>query len=207
MTLRICPVMVVLALVGGGCAGYVKVDEPDKVLVDHIVQASTAGQAELNQLASLVSMANSGAAALVTGINQKLEDIKLNAKQVKSKIGPPENPTAYTPAASELARKESGASTGFWVGVGGFFLGLGGIALAVLKQTALGQAIQAVETLAGAGVNVKSKAAAGTLSPVDVKETYAAAVALAPPKVKAKIEAALTKVKSKIPVVGTTAAG
>lgn len=132
-------------------------------------------------------------------IKQAGADIEANATVIEKVEGPPKVDNPYSKEQSEKFRAEgeAAAKRGFMAAVGATLLTLGAIAWGILKQTALKHAADAVEALVSGGQNMKTKAAAGTLTPEDVTETFRAAVALAPPKAKAKIEETLKRVKGK----------
>jgi hypothetical protein len=139
-------------------------------------------------------------------VKQAGKDVKENATVIEKIKGEPATDVPYSPEASGAAR-EAGEKAGgwnFWGTLGGIAVTIGSLALAFLKTTAAKTAIEAVEVLVASGQKVKASAAAGTLTPEQVTETYKAAVALAPPAAKAKIEETLVRVKQKIEAVAPT---
>lgn len=132
-------------------------------------------------------------------VKQAGKDVKLNSTVIEKIQGPPKEDKSYSEKESAEARaKGESVSGGFWVGLGGIAVTIASLAWAFLKTTALKHAATAIETLVTSGQKVKEKAAAGTLTPEDVTETYKAAVELAPAPVKAKIEETLVRVKKKL---------
>jgi hypothetical protein len=176
-------IVVILALAGGGCAGSA---EESKNLNRQ------------NKHAGKFVKENSADPE----IKQAGADIEANAAVIEKVEGPPKEDNPYSKEQSEKFRAEgeAAAKRGFLAAAGATLLTIGAIAWALLKQTALKTALVAVETLVVGGQKMKAEAAAGTLTPDTVTETYRAAVALAPPKAKAKIEETLVRVKSKLPV-------
>jgi hypothetical protein len=197
--------LIILALAGGGCAtsSKEKVTKGDVQLVDQTVKSTSLTQANLELAIALLSSNPAAVAEALVAlkeVRQAAIDSRANAEQLQENFGAPEDPKPYTSENSDAARKQSkeehASSFSFWGAIGGGLAGLALTAWAVAKQTVLGQTI---DTLVKAGLNVRTKAAAGTVTAEDVKGVYKATVAIAPAKVQATIEGALAKVKERFP--------
>lgn len=195
-----------LALGLGGCVTKSTTTGGDLEVNHQTLGAADKAIGRLEAIEPLVADRPAVAEAIADA-KSALVDVKLNAEQQETVHGKPKDEIPYSPTEADKARKKSSsehAGGGFWKALLGIGVTLASLAWAFLKTTAAKQAVEAVENLAGAGLQVKAKAASGTLTAEDVKATYAAAVALAPPKVKATIEETLTRIKKKLP--STTAA-
>jgi hypothetical protein len=175
-----------LALMGGGCASG------DKETADLNRQNKHAG-------ALIEERADDPV------VKQAGKDVKDNATVIEKIKGEPAVDVPYSPEASGKAREAGEKATGGpWAAILGVGVTLASLAWAFVKTTALKHAAEAVETLVTAGQKTKAQAAAGALTPEAVTETYKAAVALAPPKAKAKIEETLVRVKERIAKVAAS---
>jgi hypothetical protein len=196
--------VLLLALAGGGCVtpSKEKVTKGDVQLVDQTVKSTSLTQANLELAIALLSSNPAAVAEALVAlkeVRQAAIDSRANAEQLQENFGPPEDPKPYTPensgAARQQSKEEHASSFSFWGAIGGGLAGLALTAWAVAKQTVLGQTI---DTLVKAGLNVRTKAAAGTVTAEDVKGVYKAAVAIAPKRVKEKIESTLTRLKERV---------
>lgn len=190
-------VLIVLALVGGGCGSSPNsVTEGDREVSHQTLGAAHAVRAALNSVRVVPGISD----GLIDGALAAVHQIQLNAEHHAKVHGAAKEPKPFSVENAEAARKKSASEHagggGFWYWLAGAGLTLGGIAWTVVRQTVAGRA---VDLLVSAGQKLKEKAAAGTLTADEVKSTLKDVVAAAPPAVQKKIEETLVRVKKKLP--------
>lgn len=127
MRMMLGVLVVVLALVTGGC---VSVTEADRQLEHQTLDAATLS------LDLIIATGTAISPAQIKQMEGWLADIKANSAQLVKSHGPAENPLAYSKEASQKARDESGKShEGFsWAAIGTAVLGIGTVLLGIAKS-------------------------------------------------------------------------
>lgn len=128
-----------LVLVGGVSCGSSpsKVEDGDRLVVHHTVQAAALVDAQVQLAISMLVLdlpRVKEALAALREAQPAAADVKLNAVQLNKNFGPPKDPTDYSPSAAAAARGQSEkehSSKGWlgWLG-GGIALALAGLKIA-----------------------------------------------------------------------------
>lgn len=130
------PMILVIALLVGGCNSKSRVTEEDRVVLDHSVQIANLQRAKIELIASILTNDPAKAAALVKVIEELNADALANAEQLQKNWGTPKEPVIYSREAAAEARKRSSESHSvtFWASVGAAILTGGAAALALARK-------------------------------------------------------------------------
>jgi len=177
----------ILALASGGCVASSTVTDADRQVNHQIIGAAKLIEARLGGI--------DGIGIVVT---QAIKDIIANAEHLESVHGAPENPLPYTKENSDDSRQKSAeehSGGGIWGWITGGLATAAALGWAILKSTQLGRVI---DTFVTAGMNVRDKVKAGTVTEKDVKDLYEKANDALPPSARKKVEETVTRVKRKV---------
>lgn len=186
--MKIIVPLLLAAFAGVGCSSkYVRMTENDLQLVDQSHKGVKGAKSDLSSEPPKVDAAQ-----------KKLDVVDANLGQLKSVTGDPAEPTEFDPGKSKQARdgsKNDHSATGWWVGAGGVLVTLLTIATTVLRGTPAGQIADAA---AEAYHLLRGKAKDGPVSEADADTALDEVKKKLPPKLKARMDDTLKRVKKKL---------